>query len=1110
MPVNAEGEDIPEATEEPVVEVVEEPSEEEVPEVIEEVIEEQEEENISEEETDPEEETEEGTSEGDSESETDNEIDMPRESEGEITEEEQLAEEITDSPEIAEESITIDTEEEPESNDSNEEVAEADLHASSGITYTISGGTLTISGSGYMEDYHTTDILPEWSQYSSQITRIVVKQGIKYIGMRSFYNLTNVTSVSLPSGLETINAEAFNNCSSLSSINIPNGVDFIGSNAFYGCRSLTSVTIPSSVTIIGSAAFCYCEKLTSVTLPSGLSSIDYGLFFGCTSLNSIVIPYGVKSIAAQAFSSCKGLKTITIPNSVTSIGPNAFIGCSGLTSITIPDSVTSIDDSVFAECTKLVSVTLPKNIISIGKQLFINCTSLRTITIPEKVWRINEYAFLNCSSLSTIRIPVSVTTIDQAAFHGCNNLRTVYYAGSQSQWNRITIGAGNDNLKNATRITIEVQNTIDAINSIGEVTLLKEAAIKNARALYNGLSAAQRPYVTNYQTLVSAENRLSELKINQVIGLIDAIGEVTLESSTAIQTARTAYDKLTSSQQARVTNYSVLVAAEERLFEIPIENVISLIDVIGEVSLDSDDQIGSARNAYNALTEEQKELVTNYQTLLDAEETLSQLQVDHVISMIDSIGEVTLDSEDNITTVRGAYERLTDDQKALITNYSLLENAEAILSELQIQEVITLIDNLPEVITLDDKNAVIAARQAYEALKDNQKQQVTNFDVLESAEAMIEKHETDRAAADAVILMISALPENLVLGDQSVVESVHAAYESLTEDQKALVDNYDVLVQAVLTIEELQVQDVIARINELPETITLEDKNTIEGIRTTYDALTDDQKARITNYETLIAAEETIAAEEEELRWGEILEEDRHLVESSYDIPDGIWVAGIPKAVEYDGTKKTTEFRVYDTNLLVSKSNYSVAYKNNTKAGTATVTLKMKGNYKGTQIINFNITPVDITEEEVVQIDPISAQTTGKTLTPVPVLYWNGKKLKNKTDYTIDYGDWDRKSAGTYEITVNGKGNYTGSRTVTLKVAEKGTEVAVSKLSVTIKGITYKEDMDFNTDILPTLVVKYGKSTVLSRENGDYTVTDIPVIDSIGTYTFRIVGDGTK
>ena len=101
------------------------------------------------------------------------------------------------------------------------------------------------------------------------------------------------------------------------------------------------------------------------------------------------------------------------------------------------------------------------------------------------------------------------------------------------------------------------------IDAIGEVTLESESAIDAARAAYEALTEAQQAEVKSYDKLTAAEARLAVLKpAKPVEKLIDAIGEVTLGSESDIAAARTAYDNLTEAQQAEVKNYDKLTAAE--------------------------------------------------------------------------------------------------------------------------------------------------------------------------------------------------------------------------------------------------------------------------------------------------------------------------------------------------------------------------------------------------------------------------------------------------------------------------------------------------------------------------------------------------------------------
>ena len=339
------------------------------------------------------------------------------------------------------------------------------------LTWVLTGdGTLTISGSGEMENYTDSSVAP-WYSNRTKILSAVVEPGVESVGNYAFYACLKLASVSLPGGVKSIGESAFQDCakltaveipegvtsigssafdgcssltsvtipnsvtsidgytfygcSSLASVTIPNGVTSIGGHTFYGCSSLTSVTIPDGVTSIGNYTFYGCSSLTSVTIPDGVTSIDWATFYGCSSLTSVMIPEGVTSIGSDAFHECSSLISVTIPDSVTSIGAYAFKYCSSLTSVTIPESVTSIGGSAFSGCSSLTNVTIPEGVTSIGESAFYGCSSLTSVTIPDGVTSIGDYTFYGCSSLTSVTIPNGVTSIGSSAFYGCRSLTSV-------------------------------------------------------------------------------------------------------------------------------------------------------------------------------------------------------------------------------------------------------------------------------------------------------------------------------------------------------------------------------------------------------------------------------------------------------------------------------------------------------------------------------------------------------------------------------------------------------------------------------------------------------------------------------------------------------------
>ena len=364
------------------------------------------------------------------------------------------------------------------------------------LTWVLTGdGTLTISGSGEMENYTDSSVAP-WYSNRTKILSAVVEPGVESVGNYAFYACLKLASVSLPGGVKSIGESAFQDCAKLTAVEIPEGVTSIDYQTFYGCSSLTSVTIPDSVTSIGGDAFNGCSNLTSVMIPGSVTSIGGDAFRDCDGLTSVTIPEGVTSIGGGAFEDCSNLINVTIPKGVTKIGIYAFYACSSLTSVTIPEGVTDIGDATFMYCSNLTDVTIPGSVTSIGEFAFEGCNSLINMTIPESVTSISGYAFSGCGSLTSVTIPGrvtgiggyaffgcsnltdvtilegvigiggyafggcrsltsvtiprSVTSISEGAFDVCNQLKDVYYGGSDTQWKRVRIGDSNNCLTGAT------------------------------------------------------------------------------------------------------------------------------------------------------------------------------------------------------------------------------------------------------------------------------------------------------------------------------------------------------------------------------------------------------------------------------------------------------------------------------------------------------------------------------------------------------------------------------------------------------------------------------------------------------------------------------------
>ena len=333
-----------------------------------------------------------------------------------------------------------------------------------------------------------------------------------------------------------------------------------------------------------------------------------------------------------------------------------------------------------------------------------------------------------------------------------------------------------------------------------------------------------------------------------------------------------------------------------------VENQIKKIDETIELTDECEEKITTARKAYDSLTREEKRYVSNYDVLLKAEERLAALKkekadkeaADAVIAQINALPtaeNVTLEHQEAVDAARNAYSKLTDDQKKLVSKETTdkLECAEKKIAQLLEEQAADLvleeINALPskEALTLDDEVALAGAEAHYNALSDAQREylngkapeSVAKLGELRTQLEKLKKDAADKAAADAVTEKLNALPseEDVMFQDEAVLKQAREAYEQLDDTQKALVSGeaYDKLEKAEQKLEALkaEAEAVTKQIQELPAVgeLKLEDAEKVSLARSAYDALNADQKRQLTEngtLDTLLTAENQISLLERE------------------------------------------------------------------------------------------------------------------------------------------------------------------------------------------------------------------------------------------------------
>ena len=190
----------------------------------------------------------------------------------------------------------------------------------------------------------------------------------------------------------------------------------------------------------------------------------------------------------------------------------------------------------------------------------------------------------------------------------------------------------------------------------------------------------------------------------------------------------------------------------------------------------------------------------------------------------------------------------------------------------------------------------------------------------------------------------------------------------------------------------------------------------------------------------------------------------------------------------YNGKAQTQAIVVKDgTTSLKKGTDYTVSYKNNINAGTASVVITGKGNYTGTVSKNFTISAASIANATVTGIS--NKTYTGSALTQNPAVKVGDRTLTKGTDYTLSFAN--NTNVGTATVTITGKGNYVSKKNVTFKINK-------AAQSITAKAAASSFAVRKTTTVSIT-----GAKGTKSYKSSD---TTIAAVTSAGKVTAKKVG----
>ncbi len=359
---------------------------------------------------------------------------------------------------------------------------------------------------------------------------------------------------------------------------------------------------------------------------------------------------------------------------------------------------------------------------------------------------------------------------------------------------------------------------VDKVETIcSKVDLGSGESITAALAEYDGFNDEIKGFVAEAKAdLDKAKTRYDNMVwAKDLIDALPAVADVTPACGEDLEAAEGEYNALSDDDKATVdTATSSKLAAVRKALDESVVDVKAAIDVINkiigaEITLESSKDITDALTAYSSLTEAEKKYLEDYNGynygkelnsayeeylgLVEGKEAEDKFKAGLVISQINSLGNITLDSGADIAAAEEAYKALSDDQKAIVNedNYSKLVEARKTYDELvednkAVQVVINAINNIGTVTYSNECNEeILAAESAYIALVEADKisgknlaSQITNYLVMTTARE-------DYGILENIVILIGGIGEAENTDEHlAKLNAAQAAYDALDDEDK--------------------------------------------------------------------------------------------------------------------------------------------------------------------------------------------------------------------------------------------------------------------------------------------------------------------------------------
>ncbi len=304
--------------------------------------------------------------------------------------------------------------------------------------YDSTTGTLTLSGTGDMANYSSASETP-WSEMLTEITTLVIPEGVTGIGSYAFNGATSLTELDLPQSIVSIGVDAFAN-TGITTVTYAGTMDeydvlvhSIGDTETFQDDTLSVVCSDGTYTFVVQTKTGSCGTNVTYTL-SNNGDDTYTLTLTPLKSGAATSNYSNPNLTPW-YNYMTKITKFVVEDGIEKLGNRLMYGASSLTEVSIPESVTSTGNGLFRACTALEEVEIPGAITTMTDNLFYACTNLKRVTIGEGTTVLGRNMVNGgCTSLEELNFPGTVTQINETALKGLTNLTTINFSGTIEQY----------------------------------------------------------------------------------------------------------------------------------------------------------------------------------------------------------------------------------------------------------------------------------------------------------------------------------------------------------------------------------------------------------------------------------------------------------------------------------------------------------------------------------------------------------------------------------------------------------------------------------------------------------------------------------------------------